>query len=61
MRSEQETKQKLEEMRDRHERLMETSGESPCKPDGSTDHDHIAAVSVNGGIGMLEWVLEEDE
>lgn len=61
MKTEDEIRSKLETLRESHRQHMRNSGEKPCKPDGSTDTEHIAAVSTRGYIDALEWVLEQDE
>lgn len=59
MRSRKDIESKLETLREVHSEHMRESGESPCKPDGSVDGQHIAAVSTRAYIDALEWVLEE--
>lgn len=60
MKSEKEIREKLEYLKSRHQEYVRESGDKPCKPDGSEDTKHIAAVSVYGSLSELEWVLEDE-
>lgn len=60
MRSEEEAREMLEELEERHAQLMRESEPTPCAADGSSNPKHIMAVNVSGELAMLRWVLEDE-